>query len=100
AGEQAVVFLTAEQAPLRVGRRGSPRTDGAPEAGAGQRQTQLEAGALDLHVPALDADLAILDVGIAQHLVHRVAQAHFLFTLRGFQVVRGVDTTVVFILTL
>lgn len=42
-------------------------------------------GTLNLHVPALDADFAILDAGLTHDFVHGVAQADFLLALRGFQ---------------
>jgi hypothetical protein len=48
----------------------------AVEAAARQAQLEVDAGLLDGAVPLVDAALGVLDVLVAQHLVHRVAQRH------------------------
>ena len=48
----------------------------AVEALAGQREARGEARLRQPLVPAVHAALAVLDVGVAQHLVHGVAQRH------------------------
>src|SRR5687768_7427189 len=56
------VLLLAQHLSLRIDRQSGPGADGAAEARGGQGETQREAGALDLPVPALEADLAVLEV--------------------------------------
>src|SRR5947207_12898152 len=73
AGHASVVLLAADKSALEVGGNVRPCTDRAAEAVARQLQLEVVAGALDLHVPALQADLALPDVGVAQHFVHGVA---------------------------
>src|SRR5688572_20561617 len=72
AGEVLLVLLLRDQVALRVDREAGPGADGAAEAGGGELQAQVEAGALDLAVPAPEADLAVLEVGVAHHFVQRV----------------------------
>ena len=50
--------------------------DAAIELAIGQPQAIGDAVALEDLVPAIDAGLAVVDVPVAQHLVHRVAHRH------------------------
>src|SRR6185369_13427360 len=62
--EALLVLMAGDHPALRVDRHAGPRADGAAEAGGGQRQAEVVPGALDLAVPALQADLAVLEVGL------------------------------------
>ena len=80
-GRQPIVlpgppFFGGDGLALRIGMDAGPGADRAPEARARQSEPEIVAGFLDQPVPALDADLAIFDVGRARHLVHRAAHRH------------------------
>ena len=60
--EPPLVFVAADQPALRLDRQAGPRADRAAEARGGQRQREVVAGALDHAVPALEADLAVLEI--------------------------------------
>ena len=69
----------AWRSPCPTGRRACPRR-GRPGDGSGGSAAQLERHAVrrDRAVPPVDAALAVLDVRVAQDLVHRVAERHLL----------------------
>src|SRR4051812_9945989 len=60
--------LLGNQPALRVRGQSRPGADRAAKARRGQGEAQIEAGALDLAVPALEPDLAVLEVGLAHDL--------------------------------
>src|SRR5262249_33470085 len=64
--------------PLRVDRNAGPRADRAAKARGGESEAHLVPGALDQPVPALEADLAVLEVRLAHDLVQRVEQGNLL----------------------
>ena len=59
--------------PVRIEMRAGELADAAIELPIGQAQAIGQAVALEDLVPAIDAGLAVADVPVAQHLVHRVA---------------------------
>src|SRR5262249_4308337 len=67
----AVPLLLREKAAVRVERHVRVEADVAIEALARQAQPLAQSRVGEALVPAVDAALAILDVGVAQDLVHR-----------------------------
>jgi signal transduction histidine kinase len=65
----------ADRLAFRRGRHAGPHAHLAAEARGRQLQLEGDAGALDRHVPARHADVAVLDVLQARDLVHAVAHA-------------------------
>jgi hypothetical protein len=63
----------ADRVAQRVGEVAGPGADFAAEAGRRQLQFKVHAGALDAHVPARHADVAVLDVFQARDFIHAVA---------------------------
>src|ERR1044072_1321413 len=63
-------------------------------------EAKVEAGALDLAVPALEPDLAVLEIGLAHHLVQRVQHRDVLCSLGSGELEALVPQHVIFILGL
>src|SRR5207245_9709900 len=74
----AVPLGPLEWATVRVEGHVRVEPDVAIEALRRQAEPHGDSRALEVLVPAVDAALAILDVRVAQHLVHRVAQGYVL----------------------
>src|SRR5579871_2661651 len=70
----ALERLGADDPPERVGRNAGPEPDRAPKSGAGQGEARVESGCRDHAVPALEEDVALLDIGRAYGFVHGVAR--------------------------
>src|SRR5689334_15391986 len=62
----------------RIDGHAGPSADRAAEMRARQAELEVDAGLGDRAVPAGDADLAVLDVGVPRDLVERVAHRHLL----------------------
>src|SRR5438067_13754307 len=67
--EPALIVLARDQLAVRIDRHAGPWADRAAKPGGGEREPKLMARALDHPVPALEPDLAILEVGLAHHLI-------------------------------
>src|SRR5712692_610317 len=103
AGHASIVLLAADRMALEVGANVRPGTDRAAEAIARQLKLEVVTGALDLHVPALQSDLAVSDVGVAQHFVHGVAHRGCVlhdsaFAVRHFDLEGRIGADVVLVL--
>src|SRR6266850_74712 len=103
AGHASGVLLAADGPALEIGGNVRPSADRAAEAVARQLQFEVATGALDLHVPALQTDLAVPDVGVAQHFVHGVAHRGRVlddsaFAVRHFDLEARIGADVVLVL--
>src|SRR5690606_9768957 len=68
----------ADRAALRVEMHAGVDPGRAVETGARQGQLEIDAFLGDDLVPLVEPALAVGDVLVAEHLVHRVAEGHFL----------------------
>src|SRR5712691_9330687 len=103
AGHASVVLFAADGPALEIGGNVRPGADRAAEAVARQLQLEVVTGALDLYVPALQTDLAVPDVGVAQYFVHGVARRGCVlddsaFAVRHFDLEARIGADVVLVL--
>src|SRR5664280_3085279 len=74
----SVELFLADRTSGEIGGNPGPASDIAPETRAGQRQSERVAGLLDQPVPALQAQLAVADVGSPRDFVHGIAHGDLL----------------------
>src|SRR5207247_4925173 len=99
-GKGCFIQFPLHEVSLRVHGLSRPGADRAPEARRRQAQAEIVRRALDHAVPALQADLAVLEIGLAHHFVQRIQHRHVGGALRRDQVERSLPQYMIFILAL